>query len=104
MKNHMSALGLVGTVVAGIGAIELASPGFTITAALGIAKVATELVLASVWPLAAFGYGWLVFQAGQHVGHRDAIQEVATATARKRRLLPFRRPSHLPDPERAVQN
>lgn len=82
MSRYLIPAAVVATLSAGILAAELSEPGITLVAALVIARGATLLVQAAVWPLAAFGFGWLMWQGGKAVGERDAMQKYASAAGR----------------------
>ena len=75
-------LGLTAFVVAVTIAAEQQSPGITIITAFVIAKIATGLLAAAMWPITAAFLVWVGFKAGECVGRRDAIREVASGVAR----------------------
>lgn len=85
---------ITGAVTASLTAIVLAAemtePGVTFLFLFAVAKFATLLLQAAIWPLGFFGFGWLMWKGGEMSGHRDALQEVAQkAVARTVRLRAY---------------
>lgn len=72
-----------------VAAVEIASPGLSLLTAQVIAEIANRVVRAAMWPAAAVGFMWAGYQIGHMEGHRQAIQEVASATAH--RVIELRR-------------
>lgn len=84
MSRLFLRVGYVATPIGLVLAAEMYSPGITIVASFVVAKVATGLVQAAMYPLSVAAIFWLGWKASEHVTRRDTLQEVAEATAKAR--------------------